>query len=104
MNRFFDLLLVLACNVLGFFSIGLCLFIAYGLGLVAENSFQNHAGDIQKWFIIGTQLVWLACAAFSLSGLFVKNNSRYVLILSPAYMPLLYGLCVLLAFAGKASS
>ncbi len=103
-TRLTDFLFIIICAGIGFFSVGIASHIAYALGLVSMEGIEANIEQVRLWFMAGTLMVWGVCALFALSGLFVPGKSRYVLILSPLYVPMIYGFTTLLLFAGVSSA
>lgn len=81
----------------------MCFIILLQLGIVSEDYFANNQNlSFQEWSA-GILLVWLACMLFSIAGLFVKKNDRYILFIAPAVVPMIYGLSVIFLFGGVSS-
>ena len=100
MNKALDILITITTNLIGFFAVSICFFTMMSLGIITEDYFltQNRL-SFNEWSST-TMIVWIVCALFSIAGIFVKQNGRYILILSPAIVPVLYGFSALLLFGG----
>jgi bacteriorhodopsin len=104
MNKALDILIAITTNLIGFFAVSICFFVMMAMGIVTEDYFlsQNRL-SFNEWAST-TMIIWIVCGVFSIAGLFMKQNGRYILILSPAIIPLLYGFSALLLFGGVAES
>ena len=104
MNKALDILIVITTNLIGFFAVSICFFTMMALGIITEEYFlsQNRL-SFNEWSST-TMFVWIICALFSVFGIFMKQSGRYILMLSPALIPLLYGFSALLLFGGVAGS
>jgi hypothetical protein len=104
MNKALDILIAITTNFIGFFAVSICFFTMMAFGIVSEDYFmtQNRL-SFNEWAST-TMIIWIVCGLFSVAGVFMKQNGRYALILSPAIIPLLYGFISLLIFGGVAES
>lgn len=85
-------------NALGFFSVAVC----YTLG-VTGNFIDVQAADFdieyfKQWFLAGTMLTWLICAAFSTAYFFVRGPLRLVFLWIPVVVPMGYGLSIIFLY------
>lgn len=104
MNKALDILIAVTTNLIGFFAVSICFFSMMALGIVTEDYFLNQTRlSFNEWSAT-TMAVWIACAIFSIAGIFMKQSGRYVLILSPAFVPLFYGFSALLLLGGVGDS
>lgn len=104
MNKALDILIVITTNLIGFFAVSICFFTMMALGIIAEDYFLNQNRLSFNEWASTTMVIWIICAVFSVFGIFMKQSGRYILILSPAIIPLLYGFSALLLFGGVADS
>jgi len=103
MNKALDIGLIAITNFIGYWSVALCFIILLQLGIITEDYFANNDKlSFQDWSV-GILLVWLGCMLFSIAGLFVKKNDRYILFVAPAIVPAIYGLSVIFLFGGVSS-
>ena len=100
MNKALDILIAITSNLIGFFAVSVCFFTMMALGIVSEDYFLTQSRLSFNEWASTTMIIWIICALFSVAGLFIKQNARYALILSPAIIPLLYGFSALLLFGG----
>ena len=104
MNKALDILILITTNLIGFFAVSICFFTMMALGVVTEDYFmtQNRL-SFNEWAST-TMIIWIVCGLFSIAGMFMQQSGRYVLILSPAIVPVLYGLSALLLYGGAPDS
>lgn len=103
MNKALDIGLIAITNFIGYWSVALCFIVLLQLGIVTEDYFANNDKlSFQDWSV-GILLVWLGCMLFSIAGLFVKKNDRYILFIAPAIVPVIYGFSVIFLFGGVSS-
>jgi hypothetical protein len=93
MKHLSKIILFLLSNVVGFMSVALCVLVMTKSGALTNaeidpRSFQLH-------FVAATYLTWAACALFSVAYFFIKGKERFLFLLAPAIVPLVYGLYVL---------
>ena len=102
MNKALDILIALTTNLIGFFAVSICFFTMMALGVITEDYFLTQSRlSFNEWSST-TMIIWIVCGLFSIAGIFMKQGGRYVLILSPAIIPLLYGFISLMLFGGVA--
>lgn len=91
-----EILTFIAANLVGFFSLSICFYSLLIAGIIEEDFFSVHgAASFQNWSS-GILIVWIICALFSIGGLFLKKKERYILLIAPAVVPLVYGFTTLL--------
>lgn len=100
MKRSFDFLLIIMSNLIGFLSVSICFFTLMTLGIVREDFFVNQTQISFESWSTGILIVWIICFLFSLAGLFMKQKQRLVLMISPAFVPIIYGFSVLVLLGG----
>lgn len=90
------ILLFLLANGIGFLSVSIVYYAAYGLGLITPEMIENGAVQFKTHFLGGVMLVWIGCAFIGLAGFFLKSVWKYAFLAAPAIVPLIYGLSALL--------
>lgn len=101
MRRILNIAVLLASNLIGFYSASVCYVIGMGAGVISLSDPQFNAQAFKDWFFTGTIMTWMVCALFSLAFLFVRGKMRLLFLLLPAVVPYLYGFSVL--FGGAPS-
>lgn len=92
MNKAIDILIALTANLIGFFSVPICFYSLYALGLVSADHFSQQGQMSFTEWASPILIVWIICAVFSVVGLWTQQKGRYLLIAAPAIVPVLYGL------------
>ncbi len=98
MNIILKILILLAANTLGFWSISLCYLMGVMLGLVDLSASEFDINAFRAHFVHGSYLTWFTCAVFSPAYLFLKGKEKYIFLLAPLLIPFGYGLSVILDF------
>lgn len=89
------ILIFIAINAFGFFSVGICFALGTLTGLINGSELTLNTIEFQKWFFTGTILTWLVCAVFSLSYFFIRSKLRFLFLWAPVFIPFGYGLSIL---------
>lgn len=96
MNTILKILILLAVNALGFWSISLCYLMGVALGLIDLTNSEFDAKAFQAYFVHGSYMTWFTCAVFSPAYLFLKGKEKYIFLLAPLLIPFGYGLSTIL--------
>ncbi|MGQ0527905.1 MAG: hypothetical protein ACT4OY_07775 [Alphaproteobacteria bacterium] len=95
MTRFQKIALFVLINALGFLSPSFCYYIGITTGAIAPSSPDFDISTFRLWFFPGITMTWAVCALFSLAFFFIRDNGRWLFLLAPLVIPVLYGLSVL---------
>ena len=89
------ILIFIAINAFGFFSVGICYTLGALTGVIDPGTpdFDHHA--FQNWFFTGTIMTWLVCAVFSTAYFFVKGPAKYIFLWAPVCIPFAYGFSII---------
>lgn len=98
MFSFTRLAAFISANMIGFFSPMICSYIGIVTGLLSSSDPEFTAAEFQTWFLSGMMMTWLICAIFSLGYFFTNGKRRVIFLLTPALVPIVYGLSVLAGF------
>jgi hypothetical protein len=82
---------------IGFWSIPLCYYSLRLLNIIPEGHLaqENASGiDFFGWSV-SVLGIWLICTIFSFAATFSEKPDRFILLLSPAIIPVIYGLAAL---------
>lgn len=93
MKHLTKIVLFLLANGIGFMSVALCVLVMTKSGALTGSDINPQAFKLH--FVAATYLTWAACALFSIAYFFLKGKERFLFLLAPAIIPLIYGLYVL---------
>ncbi len=91
MKMILPILMFVASNLIGFFSLSICLFSLLATGIITEDFLSREgAFNLQNWSA-SIMIIWIICALFSIAALFMKKKERFILLAAPAVVPVIYG-------------
>ncbi|MFN3700499.1 MAG: hypothetical protein ACK4VI_03140 [Alphaproteobacteria bacterium] len=95
--RFKNTMIFFGATFVGFWSIPLCYYSLRLLNIIPEGYLTQESAsgaDFFSWSV-SVLAIWLVCTIFSLAATFSEKPDRFILLLSPAIIPVIYGLAAL---------
>ncbi len=90
-KKIFDMIFLLCANATGFFVPVLLYPLGIFLKVIEFDTENTNPLLLQLAFLQAVNMTWLVCAFFSLAFLMIQDKIRWVFIIAPVLIPLLYG-------------
>ncbi|GEM_PF-1690059 len=92
-------ILFIIVNIAGFYSIAVVGNMAVKIDIYPEFPPETYEYDLFiYWFYFVGMCIWIACALASISYFFMENEWKNWILLSPMFIPGIYGTAVVIYF------